>query len=272
MNDSRSSSGYGIQSVVRALKVLELFTAEAPSLGLKEIAKSVGLSKPTVFRILSTLKSMDYIEQDPGSGKYMLGLKVFEIGSAFINKMSIRSFAMPLLQEFVDKCKETIHLAILDKREIVYIDKIDGTQTIRMMSAVGKRAPAHCTSVGKAILSHKSSKELDEVMSNIKMVKLTKNSITDRKELKKELQQIKKQGYAIDNEELEIGLKCVGVPIFDYHGDTVGGISVSGPSTRFTPSRLKNELIPLVVETAEKVSCRLGFRSNFSGGGYGEKD
>jgi len=272
MNDSRSSSGYDIQSVVRALKVLELFTAEVPSLGLKEITQRVGLSKPTVFRILSTLKRMDYIEQDPSSGKYMLGLKVFEIGSACINKMSLRSFAMPLLQELVDKCKETVHLAILDRGEIIYIDKIDGTQTIRMMSAVGKRAPAHCTSVGKAILSHKSPKELDNVLSNIKMVKLTKNSIIDKKELKKELQQIKRQGYAIDNEELEIGLKCVGVPIFDYHGDTVGGISVSGPSTRFTNVRLRNELVPLIVKTAEKISRRLGFKSNFYGGGYGEKD
>lgn len=260
MGNIKPSSEYDIQSVVRALKVLELFTEDDTSLGLKEITERVGLSKPTVFRILSTLKKMDYIEQDPKSGKYMLGLKVFEVGSAFINKMSLRSFAMPLIQELVDKCNETVHLAILDKGEIIYIDKIDGTQTIRMMSAVGKRAPAHCTSVGKAILSYKSSEELDNILADIKMVKLTKNSIADKKKLKRELRQIKNQGYAIDNEELEIGLKCVGVPIFDYHGDAVGGISVSGPSTRFTSERLKDGLIPLIIETAEKISRRMGYK------------
>jgi len=262
MEEQKSSTGYDIQSVVRALNVLELMAAEESPIGLKEITKKAGLSKPTVFRILSTLKKMDYIEQDPATGHYTLGLRVFEIGSAFINRMSLRSFAMPLIQELVDKCNETVHLAILDKKEIVYIDKIDGTQTIRMMSAVGKRGPLHCTSVGKIIMAYKPMQEVDEILGDSKLVKLTKNSITDKEELKKELAQIKEKGYAVDNEELEIGLKCLGVPIFDYHRDVVGGLSVSGPTTRFTTARLKNKLIPLVVETAEKISHRMGYKTN----------
>lgn len=270
MDEKRSSSGYDIQSVIRALKVLELLTSEEASLSLKEITKRSGLSKPTVFRILSTLKTMDYIEQEPVSGNYLLGLKVFEMGSAFIDKMSLRSFAMPLIQELVDKCNETVHLAILDRTEIVYIDKIDGTQTIRMMSAVGKRGPVHCTSVGKVILAQKPTAEQDEILASRELVRLTENSITDKEVLKKELEQIKKEGYAIDNEELEIGLKCIGVPIFDYHGEAVGGISVSGPSSRFTSTRLKNELIPLVVETAEKISHRMGYKSHTNGGSHGK--
>jgi IclR family KDG regulon transcriptional repressor len=272
MDEQKPSSGYDIQSVVRALRVLELLAAEEASLSLRDITERAGLSKPTVFRILSTLKKMDYVEQEPVSGNYLLGLKVFEMGSAFIDKMSLRSFAMPLIQELVDKYNETVHLAILDKSDIVYIDKIDGTQTIRMMSAVGKRGPAHCTSVGKAILAHKSPEEQEEILGARELVKLTKHSITDKEALKKELEQIKQKGYAIDNEEQEIGLKCVGVPIFDYHGKVIGGISVSGPSSRFSSARLKNELIPLVVETAEKISHRMGYKTHPNGGNYGKKD
>jgi DNA-binding IclR family transcriptional regulator len=248
---------YQIQSVARALSILELLSA-TPNLGVTEVGEKLRLHKSTVFGLLSTLEQKGYVNKDAESGKYNLSMKMFELGSAVFEELDLRKIARPHLEQIVDKHHETAHLVVPDKTEIVYIDKVECTQSIRISSRVGQRMPFHCTGVGKAILAHLPEANVKTIVQEKGLIPFTDNTITSYAELKEELEKIRRLGYAIDNEEIERDLVCIAAPIRDYNGKVIAAASVSGPKMRMNDEKLK-AIVGDLIDMAERISAELGF-------------
>lgn len=256
----KEKSEYMIQAVSHALDLLEQFHSDdVDELGVTELSKRLKLHKNNVFRLLATLESRGYIEQNKATENYRLGLKSLELGQTFIKKMGLLHQAKPVLEELVDKCNETSYVAIFKDGYIVYLDVVETRLTVRVVSRVGTRLPAYCTAAGKVHLANMSDEELEGFLPNQELEGYTPHSITDRDELKKDLVKVAERGYALDIEELDIGVRCVAAPIRDYTRRIVGALSISGPATRFSDERLEKELVPLVTSAAEALSTRLGF-------------
>jgi len=247
-----------VKSVSRALDIIQLVGMKKGGLGVTEIAKQMDINKSSVYRILVTLAQYGYIEQDESTGLYKLGYKFLEISSKLLDSIDIRSEAGPFLQQLEDSTNEVIHLVVYDQGEVVYIEKLEGTETLRMHSKVGKRAPMHCTSVGKAILANLPSGMVHEIVERKGLPMHTKHTITDKDALFKELVQVKQNGYALDLEENENGISCIAAPIFDHLGKVVAAISISGPTIRMTEERL-NQLKEQMLDVGSQISVRLGF-------------
>ncbi|MEY7999230.1 IclR family transcriptional regulator [Clostridium sp. Mt-5] len=249
-----------IQSVDRALQILECFSKRENELGVTQIANRLDLHKSTTFGLLSTLENRGYLKQNLENGKYRLGIKLFELGKLVEDGMDLRTSSLPYLKKLVYKYDETAHLAMRDGNQIIYIDKVEGESGIKMSSQVGKRAHVYCTGVGKAVLAFMPEKDAEEIMKNIKFHQFTCNTITDSNELKEELKKIRKRKYCIDNEEIEVGLKCVAAPIMDYNGEAVGSISISGPTSRMNHEKM-NLIAKDLKEIIMKISETLGYKN-----------
>ncbi|MCM3705906.1 MULTISPECIES: IclR family transcriptional regulator [Cytobacillus] len=246
-----------VKSVSRALDIITLISLKKNGLGVTEIANQIDINKSSVYRILSTLVQYGYIEQDNETGKYKLGYKFLEISSKLLESIDLRAEARPFLQELENETNEVIHLVVYDQGEVVYIEKLEGNETLRMHSKVGKRAPMHCTSVGKAILAHLPSSIVFDILERKGMPVHTDKTITDKDEFMKELGQVRQKGYALDLEENEYGITCVAVPIFDHLGKVIAAVSISGPTMRMTDERL-DALKSIMVKTGKDISTRLG--------------
>lgn len=255
----KDKSEYIIQAVDHALDLLEQFHEDVDELGVTELSKRLKLHKNNVFRLLATLESRGYIEQNRVTENYRLGLKTLELGQTFIKQMGLLRQSRPVLEALVRECNETTYVAILKEFHIVYLDVVETDLTVRVVPRVGARLPAYCTAAGKIQIAYMTDEELENYLPTKELKRFTPNTITDRDELKKHLQQVAEMGYAIDNEELDIGVRCVGAPIRDYTRRIIGAVSISGPSMRFTDERMDKELIPLVKRAGEEISTKLGF-------------
>lgn len=255
----KEKSEYIIQAVDHALDLLEQFHGEVDELGVTELSKRLKLHKNNVFRLLATLESRNYIEQNRVTENYRLGLKTLELGQTFIKQMGLLRQSRPVLESLVKECNETTYVGILKDFHIVYLDTVETALTVRVVPRVGSRLPACCTAAGKVQLAYMTDEELDHYIPGKELKRYTPNTIVDRDEFKKHLATIAEQGYAVDNEELDVGVRCVGAPIRDYTRRIIGAVSISGPSMRFTDERVEKELIPLVVRAGEEISTKLGY-------------
>jgi DNA-binding IclR family transcriptional regulator len=255
----RDKSNYIIQSVAHALDVLEEFRGETDELGVTELSKKLKLHKNNVFRLLATLESRGYIEQNKATENYRLGLKALELGQTFIKQMGLLRQAKPILEKIVGNCNETAYVAIFKEGSVVYLDVVETDMTVRVVSRVGSRLPAYCTASGKVHLAFMSEDEINELLPNRQLKGYTSTTITDRETLKELLKTVADKGYAIDDEEMDLGVRCVAAPIRDYTRRIVGAISVSGPTMRLSNERIEKEIIPLVQGAAEELSSRLGY-------------
>lgn len=255
----KEKSEYIIQAVDHALDLLEQFHDDVDELGVTELSKRLKLHKNNVFRLLATLESRNYIEQNKVTENYRLGLKTLELGQTFIKQMGLLRQSRPVLEALVKECNETTYVAILKDFHIVYLDTVETDLTVRVVPRVGSRLPAYCTAAGKVQLAYMTDEELDNYIPAKDLKRYTPNTIVDRDELKKHLVTIAEQGYATDNEELDVGVRCVGAPIRDYTRRIIGAVSISGPSMRFTDERIEKELIPLVKRAGEEISTKLGY-------------
>jgi len=255
----KDKSEYIIQAVSHALDLLEQFHDDVDELGVTELSKRLKLHKNNVFRLLATLESRGYIEQNKATENYRLGLKSLELGQTFIKQMGLLRQAKPILEKVVGECNETSYVAIFKEGHIVYLDVIETDMTVRVVSRVGSRLPSYCTAAGKVHLAFMSDEEINEILPTAQLKGYTATTFTDRETLKKELKQIAEQGYAIDNEEMDQGVRCVSAPIRDYTRRIVGAISISGPSMRLSDERIKEQLIPLALQASEELSTRLGY-------------
>lgn len=248
-----------IKSVAKALKIIDVLAEAQGELALHEIAAKLGVAKSTVHGLLSTLRDFGYVEQSVFTGKYKLGLRLFELGNIVAHGWDVRTVAGPYIQKLVDDLEETVHLVILDKGEVLYIDKRESRQSLRIVSQVGMRLPAHCTGVGKALLAHLPPSEVKRIIATKGLPRFTKNTITDPKKLEEELARVRAQGYAIDDEEIMDSLRCIGAPICDHNGKVCAAVSVAGPVARLEGERLQLA-IERVKQTAAEISAALGYR------------
>lgn len=247
-----------LQSVDHALAVLEAFDSTTPELGVTALSTRLKLAKSTVYRLLTTLAARGYVYQNPATGKYRLGLKAFEVGSLAVSQLTVREVALPFLERMRDLTKETVHLGVRDGDAVIYLEKIETPHSIRMFSRIGRRAPLHCTALGKVLLAFAPPGDATRLLRR-GLRRYTPNTVTDPDVLNKELAQIREQGQALDNEEFEEGLRCVAAPLWDYTGTVVASAGVAGPHIRVTPDRV-SDLIKVVREIAGEISARLGYR------------
>lgn len=250
-----------VQSVDRALTIVNILKDHPKGLGVTEISHRLDVSKSTVHRLLSSLLIQGFVKQDVENERYQLGLKLIELGEVVSSHLNIRKTAAPYLNQLAEATGETVHLVMMDQLEIVYIDKTESEATIRMFSRIGKRAPMHCTGVGKAILAFLPEEKIDEVLTERPMTKFTENTITDPVEMKQHLKEIRQRGVAFDLEEHEEGIQCAAAPLFNYHGEVVGGISVAGPMMRVDEEKLK-QLSVEVHRVSREISEMLGSQNS----------
>jgi len=246
----------GVSTLIKALRILEA-VANDNEISITDISERFAINKSTVYRFLDTFKKLGYVKQNPSNDKYSLTLKLFELGSKSVERMDLITEARPVIEELSKLTEETIHLAALDEESVVYLDKIDSLHLLRMFSHIGRRAPAYCTGLGKALLAWASDDIIGKALSKDKIVKHTENTLTEPSQLLKAFEEIRAQGYAIDNEEHEIGIKCAAAPIRDRTGNVVAAISVSCPVQRLDDERMNN-FIKNVMLAAENISVRLG--------------
>jgi DNA-binding IclR family transcriptional regulator len=255
-----SGPRYRVQVLDRALSVMEALAQNKDERSLAEISDAVALHKSTVHRILMVLERHRLVLKNPATGRYRLGLKLFELGSKAIAGTDLREHARPYLSRVMFETGETVHLCLFDNGEVLYVDKIEPQKSVRMSSTIGRRSPAYCTSVGKAILAQLPPEEVEEMILRFGLQRRTKRTIITPVELHADLAHTRARGYAIDDEENEDGVRCVGAAVLDYSGRPVAAISVSGPAFSITKEKLPKVSRP-VVAAAQALSAELGYRA-----------
>jgi IclR family acetate operon transcriptional repressor len=249
-------------TVAKAINILDILAAKAEAgISLAELCALIDIPKSSTHRYLVTLQELGLAERK-SNDRYTLGTKIIEMAGTYLLQSDLRNDSQPVLDELAELTGETIHLAVPSGTEVVYIAKVESKHALSMYSHIGARLPMHCTALGKAILAFSDRHKLQAVLAAPLVIR-TPNSITLVKALEDELTSIRKRGYAIDNEENEIGIRCIGAPIFDYTTKPVGAISVSAPSDRMDPERC-NTLGPLLLKAAQKVSRRKGYAGQVS--------
>ncbi|AYE53693.1 IclR family transcriptional regulator (plasmid) [Priestia megaterium NCT-2] len=216
-----------IQSVDRALRILDLFDEHTTELKITDISDQMGLHKSTVHSILKTLQQRGYIYQNLENGKYGLGMKLFERGNYVIQSLDIRQLAQKYLMDLSAKTGQTTHLVILDGKEGTYVDKVEGPMAVILYSRIGKRIPLHCSAVGKALIAFKEKDELEKILSGYEYTGQTEFTITNESEFLQELEKVRSQGYAVDNQENEPGVRCIAAPIRNHENKVIAAISLS---------------------------------------------
>lgn len=228
-------------------------------LSLSEVAQRVELPISTTHRLLGTLQHENFVRYDPARGAWFIGVQAFIVGSAFLRSRELTAIARPLMHELMENSGETVNLAVEDAGEIVYIAQVECQQTMRAKARPGGRASMHASALGKALLAQKSECEVERIVGLRGLTKQTEKTITTPEKLREELAIIREQGYAVDDEENAVGLRCVAAAIFDEHEEAVAAISLSGPAVRVT-----GELVPklgqAVHEAASQIACQFGGR------------
>ncbi|WHX42677.1 IclR family transcriptional regulator [Mesobacillus sp. AQ2] len=247
-----------IQSVERALKIMDLFDERERELSITEISKRMNLHKSTVHSLLKTLQEQRYISQNEENGKYRLGLKLFERGNMVLSDLDLRKVARYHLEKLSSTTNLTVHLVILDGQEGIYIDKVEGSGVTVLYSRIGRRVPVHTSAVGKSLISMKNEAELDQFLENYQYTKQTPKSISSKEELLEEIDHVRSAGYSVDNEENEPGIFCLAVPIKNYSGKVVAGISMSMPAAKVT-EEIREQYVGLLKECSTSISKELGY-------------
>ena len=255
----KAKSDYLIQSVSRALDILEAFTANEGELGVTELSRRLKLHKNNVFRLLATLETRGYVEQDKESGNYRLGMKTFEVASVFTHHLGLVRQARPVLEQLAQAAGEAAYLGVLEGPSVVCVDVVEATQAVRVVSHLGGRLPAHAVALGKAQLAFRSPEEREELWKRATPASLTGRTINDPTRLADELARVIEREWALEDEEFEPGVRGLAAPIRDYARRVVGAIGVRGPGFRLSLERLETELTPRVRAAARDVSKRLGF-------------
>lgn len=256
---SKGEKYYFISSLGKGLRVLELL-AEHGELGVSAVASHLGTNRAGCHRFLMSLKDLGYVEKTE-SGRYRLTFKVLELGMKKLERFEIRHTAHPMMQELSRAFGETVNLGFWDGHAIVHLDKINSTEILRMDSGLGALAPAYCTGLGKAILAFLPREEVDTYLETVEFEPLTPNTHASAESLRSELDVIKGTGIAVDNEELSIGLRCVGSPVFDYTGRPSFALSISGPTHRMSDERIA-AMSETLQNVCERLSQKIGGAAN----------
>ena len=252
---SKGEKYYFISSLGKGLRVLELL-AEHGELGVSAVAAHLGTNRAGCHRFLMSLKDLGYVEKTE-EGRYRLTFKVLELGMKKLERFEIRHTAHPMMQELSRAFGETVNLGLWDGHAIVHLDKINSTEIFRLDSGLGALAPAYCTGLGKAILAFLPRDEVDTYLETVEFEPLTPHTHTSAESLRSELEAIRVEGFALDNEELSIGLRCIGAPVFDYTGRASYALSISGPTHRMSDERIAT-MSETIRNVCEQLSKKIG--------------
>ena len=256
----RDKTNYIIQSVSHALDVLEQFGSEYEELGVTELSKRLKLHKNNVFRLLATLESRGYIEQNKATENYRLGIRCLQLGQTYITQMGLLRQAHPIIEELARvSARETAFVAVFRKNVVVPVDAIETDRPVRMIASVGEPLPLHCTAAGKVHLASLPDTTARESLIE-ELSKFTEKTITERQALVQELEKVTAQGFALEIGEHVEDVNSIAVPIHDYTRNVVGSVTLTGPSHRMTGERIEKELIPLIVDAGQNLSSRFGFK------------
>lgn len=246
-----------VQSIDRTFDIIELLSNETRSIPMTEIGRRLNLHKSTVHRLLSTLRKRGYVEKEDESGNYKLGLGFVELASLYLNNLELKTEAIPFLNNLTKQTGQTSFLATMDEAEVVYMDKVETYHSLRRYTIIGKRLPAHTTSLGKAMLSGLKDSEIEQLYPEKKLKLITKKTIPTFDILMKEVKQVRERGWSVDDEENEKGTRCVGAPIFDYRERVIAAISLAWDINTY-PDLTWTDYAKYVVKCAADISIKMG--------------
>jgi DNA-binding IclR family transcriptional regulator len=255
----RAREGAGSsKSLQKAMRILFHMGQNGPDIGITQLASALSINKTTVHRLLNAMQKFELIERNPESERYRLGLRLHELGSRAVESRTLQSEAQPFLVELSVRSRESVSLAVPAAGGVVCLDRIDSTHSvITVRTVVGARFPAHCTAAGKAVLAHLPDAEIDAILAMNPLTRFTSSTLTRVSDLKKNLREIRRRGYALDEQELERGLSGVAVPVLSASGQLIAAVGIAGPTLRFRGKELAQQ-IALAREIALKVSASLG--------------
>jgi DNA-binding IclR family transcriptional regulator len=254
----RETPAGSLSSVTSALQLLKVFSVQDAELGISALAKELVVAKSTAHRLAVTLAAEGFLEQNPENGRYRLGLALFELGALVRRRMDVSTLGLPLLGSLRDATQESVHLAMLAQTSIMYLYNLESSQAIGTRSYLGMRKPAFCTPEGRVLLAFGPPEQTIAVFREA-LVPRTANTITDPKALARLLEEVRQNGFALDDEESEVGMRGLAAPIRDASGKVVAAVGLAGPMQRLTKKDLRR-LVPQVVSTAEGISARMGYR------------
>lgn len=260
MPQAEKSDVYRSQVLDRTFQILDILAADGSGQGVTELAEKLSLHKSTTHRLIMVLESGRYVEKDGATGKYRLGSRIIELGLSALSRLDIYQIARPHLRDLVAETGETAHIGVMRGGEVVSLVNWESSQTLRTPSTIGTRHPAHCSSLGKAILAFGAPEELDRFLLDRTLERYTRHTITSAELFRKEIESVRRIGYAVDDEEREDGLRCIGAPVFSSSGEAVAAVSIAGPAFRITRDRTSS-LAAAVMKTAGTISSALGYRS-----------
>jgi len=249
---------YRVNSIKKAIQMLNLFSAKAPEISLGELSKELKVHKSTAYRIAVTLVEGGLLRWNPRKGSYSLGLKILNLSDSLMSSLELRTLARPYLKKLVCEINETVHLAILDQGEAVYLDKLEAGRSIRIFSAIGKRAPGHCTALGKVLLADLPPEKIRLALSNTNLKCYTPATITSIPALLDHLKEVREKGYALDLEEHEPLISCIAVPIKDFTRMTIAALSMTMIIKHSCNDSLKG-YIPVMLEAGANISAEMGY-------------
>jgi IclR family KDG regulon transcriptional repressor len=255
----KEKSDYIVQTVLHALDVLEQFHDNVDELGVTELSKRLRLHKNNVFRLLATLESRSYIEQNRHTENYRLGLKTMELGQTVIKQMGLLRRSRPVLESLARTFNETCSVAVLRDGHAIHLDAVESTHPLRVASRLACRLPAHCTAAGKVLLAGAIDQGTPLSPPLGELARHAPRTIVDRHEFEKELAKVAAQGYALEDDEVDVGVRGVAAPIRNYSGNVVGALCISGPAMRFGETRMLDEMVPAIKKGADEISVRLGY-------------
>lgn len=249
-----------VQSLHRALNILEAVGTSETPLSLKQITDITALPKPTVYRLLRNLEDRNYVTCDT-TGNYRLGLQLLLLSHLAEKDFEIKLVAKPHLVFLSELSKETVHLGILEQNRVLYVDTIESPHTLRIVTKLGSTNSVHCTALGKALLIKRTDQEILDILEQQGMEQRTEYTITTPVDYLREMRVVRSQGYAIDERESELEGRCVSAPIYDHTGNVVAAISISGVSTRFSSDHIKKDIVPQLLDRTTRISRLFGYTS-----------
>ncbi|MBQ0788093.1 MAG: IclR family transcriptional regulator [Oceanihabitans sp.] len=242
-------------SVVKAFTLLDAFTMDKQEWGVRELALKKGYNKSTTYRLLNTLESLGVLQKNDND-KYLLGLKLFELGNLVAIHKTLRKYSRTPLENIAREIKETVHFGVLDKNQVLYLNKTESPQGLKVSTQIGSYQKAYCTAIGKVLLAFLPEQKITNYLKAVSLDACTANTITDGEALQKELQKIRAQEYALDMEELELGLICIAMPVYNNKRQVIASISVSGPSSRFKLENIEN-YISIIKKGAQAIEASM---------------
>jgi len=253
-----------VKSVKKAFLIMEELDRSG-ELSVGDLSERLRMDKATVHRLLNTIKASGFVVQNPDNKKYSNSLKLLAMGNRVMSRLGVKQIARPYLEELSEKTGETINLGSIVDNRIIYIDKILSSSTIKVDLGVGVTVPIYCSGLGKAILAFTPESRLEGILDSIRCEQYTPNTITDRSRLLEEFAKIRRDGFAVDDEEYIEGLVCFGAPIFDFEGVPVAAVSISCPKYRYDPGRHLKLYTELVAEAGRKISKMMGYHKEIAG-------